>query len=191
VIDLTLVTPTIPERSDLLAQLGDAVAAQTVPPACWSVLTDHAHEGPVALRNRMVDVAETTWVHPIDDDDLIDPDHLETLAQHLTDDVDIVYSWCRVESADLAPEAFCAPLDHALTSLRHQNFIPNAAAIRRDVWLDLGGQREGAWAEDWDMWLRARHAGARFHCIERTTWTYRLSGDWEHYSTTPEGDAWR
>lgn len=169
---LTFVTPTVGRST--IAELAQSIRAQTTP-VVWSVLDDTEREGPAALRNRMVEDATTEWVNPIDDDDLLDPEYAAVVGQFLTGEFDIVYAWCRVEGR-WSPDVFQHPMD--LDRLRYENLIPNCAAIRRDLWLGLGGQRSIDF-EDWDFWLRARHVGARFHCIDQPLWTIRM-GDWDH-----------
>lgn len=172
--DLTFITPTVGRST--LEELAQCIRAQTVPVE-WSLLTDTDREGPAALRNRMVRDATTEWVNPIDDDDLLDPEYAGVISQFLTREHDIVYAWCTVEGR-WEPDTFQHPADHAVGRLRYENLIPNCAAIRRDLWLEIGGQRDGEF-EDWDFWLRARHVGARFHCVEQPMWTVRM-GDWQH-----------
>lgn len=178
-IDLTVITVTIPERAQLLAELGDAIDAQTVQPE-WAVELDIDGDGPVPQLNRLVEAVDTEWVFRCDDDDLLDRHHFETLAPHLTDDYDVVYSWPRIipETDDFSTDGL--QLVRPLASLREQNFIASAAAVRRSVWLELGGVRDVP-EEDADFWVRAHEAGARFRCIPQVTWTYRL-GDWPHRS---------
>jgi hypothetical protein len=71
--------------------------------------------------------------------------------------------------------------------LRSRNYIPATALVRRSLWQHVGGWLEGGWglgnglrdaelAEDWDFWLRALDARARFLCIPEVTWTYRYHG---------------
>lgn len=182
-IDLTVITVTIPERALMLAELGAAMEAQTLRPE-WMIEVDEAGTGPVENLNRLVDRCDTDWVHRVDDDDLIDPHHFETLAPYLTDDHDIVYTWPRIDPPTDDFTADGLQLIRPLASLQDQNFIASAAAVRRSLWRDLGGLRNVP-EEDADFWVRAYKAGARFRCIPQVTWTYRL-GDWPHRSDREE-----
>ena len=171
---ITFITPTVGRST--LSELAGCINRQTEP-AEWSTMYDEHREGPAVLRNRMVEAATTEWVNPIDDDDLLDPEYVGVISQFLTDEHDIVYAWSKVEGR-WEPDVFQHPAEHALDRLRYENLIPNCAAIRRDLWLGIGGQR-GIDFEDWDFWLRAQHAGARYHCVEQPLWTIRMGG-WQH-----------
>ncbi len=178
-MDVTVVTPTIPERAPQLAELRASIEAQTVRPAAWVCGLDVQRVGPGPIVNDLIAEADTEWVIRVDDDDLLDPNFFETLAPHLTADADIVYPWCRVENGPIPDWAFQVPFDAEW--LMFENFIPCTAAIRRDVFIDLGGYREPPDTphEDWDLWRRALQSGARFLCVPTVTWTYRF-GDWDH-----------
>ena len=180
-IDLTVITCTIPERAQMLAQLAAALDAQTVRPE-WMIEIDDSGHGPVPNLNSLVDRADTEWVFRLDDDDLVDPEHFEILSAHLTDDFDVVYSWPRIDPtpADGRFTEDGLQVVFPLASLEERNFIASAAAVRRSLWVELGGLSNVP-EEDADFWVRAWRAGARFRCIPQVTWTYRL-GDWPHRS---------
>lgn len=177
---LTVITATIPERAALLGELAGSLAAQT----ChfpWHVGWDTGHGTPVPVLNRLAADVTTDWVFRCDDDDLFDPHHFEVIAEALDDDVDIVWTWCRVDGR-FVNDAFQQPFDPA--RLRDENFIPSAAAVRTSLWAALDGLRDDGPTEheDWDFWLRALDAGATFRLVPEVTWTYRLGRDWPHRS---------
>jgi GT2 family glycosyltransferase len=180
--DLTVVTSTIPERADMLAELAGCMQRQTVAPDAWLVHVDETREGPAACLNRLVAAADTEWVFRADDDDLFDDDHFETIIDHLGDDVDFVYSWPRCEPGGWIGERGLQVV-HPIKTLRVVNWIASAAAVRRSTWLDLGGLNEDPEVlnEDHDFIARLVDAGARFRLAPAITWTYRL-GDWPHRS---------
>lgn len=177
-IDLTVITATIPERALMLAEVAACLDAQNERPE-WLIEVDEDGDGPVPHLNRLADKVDTDWLFRLDDDDLIDPDHFEILADYLTDDYDIVYSWPRVVPA--GPDgANWLQVVMPLPTLEGRNFIASAAAVRVSMWRELGGLRDVV-DEDHDFWIRAWRAGARFRCVPRVTWTYRM-GDWPHRS---------
>jgi len=178
VIDLTVVTATLPERLDMLHELRQCIATQTERPR-WIVHTDHDRRGPARVINDLVDEVETTWLFRCDDDDLFDVDHFATIGEHLDDGADIVWSWPRVDPPGWIGETGLQ-VNMPLDFLERFNWIPSAAAVRVSLWRDLGGYLP-VHNEDHDLWLRAHRAGARFRLIPRATWTYRL-GDWPHLS---------
>lgn len=185
--NLTVIVPTIPERSALLAEAVASLEAQTHP-VQWLVGEDKDHHGPIATVNALAGSVTTDWLFRLDDDDLVDPDHFAVLDPWLDGDADIVYSWCRIEGGndEHPPEQFQVRLqaEFGWEHLREANWIPASAAIRTDLWHELGGYRESDWTEheDWDFWVRALDAGARFRCVPAVTWTYRMNTEWEHRS---------
>lgn len=173
---VTVVTPSMPERRDFLVEANHSVSTQTVPYRHLVKVTQKRPGEFVRLTNELVQQVDTDWWVLLCDDDLLDPDHLETLSQHFPDH-EIVYSWARVEGA---PFSWHTPFN--AEQLRQGNYIPgSAAAIRTDLWRELGGYQNIV-MEDWDFWVRALNHGARFHCVERCTWTHRYSPAWPHHS---------
>lgn len=182
-IDLTVITVTIPERAQMVAELASALDAQTEP-VQWALDVDDIGDGPVRYLNDLVESIDSEWLFRLDDDDLVDPTHFETIAPHLCAENDIVYTWPRVVPSDDVFAETELQLVRPLGSLEKVNFIASAAAVRRSLWVDLGGLRDVP-EEDHDFWLRAWRAGARFRCIPKVTWTYRR-GPWPHRSDRRE-----
>lgn len=176
-IDLTVVTATLPERVDMLHELRQSLAVQTVRPR-WVVATDWHRVGPARIINELAGDVDTTWLFRCDDDDLFDPTHFETIAANLSDDVDIVYSWPRVDPPGHLERPDVLQRIYPLKTLRDANWIASAAAVRVSLWRQLGGYAD-VHNEDHDLWVRAYDAGARFRCVPEVTWTYRL-GNWPH-----------
>lgn len=176
-IDITAITATIPERAGLLHELRQSIATQTMRPP-WLVRTDSARRGPAQVLNELVAETDTGWVFRCDDDDLFDPDHFAVISEHLTADYDIVYTWPRCVPAGHLGDERALQRVYPLKTLMDANWITSAAAVRVSLWEQLGGLRDTR-NEDHDFWKRAYLAGARFRCIPKVTWTYRL-GDWPH-----------
>jgi glycosyltransferase involved in cell wall biosynthesis len=179
-MDLAVVTTTLPERADMLAELAACMEAQTLQPADWLVHVDEDREGPATCINRLVERTDTEWIFRCDDDDLFDPEHFETLSEGLDGTADIVYTWPRITPPGWLGERGLQHI-HPIATLRHVNWIASALAMRRSLWDDLGGYADGPLNEDHDLIIRAVDAGARFRCIPKVTWTYRL-GPWPHRS---------
>lgn len=169
-----VVTCAIPERLGMLAENIASVRAQTLQPAGHFIGIDYARDGCVKNLNRLVSAALTAgcqWIAQLADDDLMDSNHLETLVAS-AQDADIVYTWCRIEGRDWNPNRlFDANL------LRQGNYIPATSIVSAELVRRLGGWQPGQHGfEDWDFWLRALDAGARFVCVPTITWTYRFHG---------------
>jgi glycosyltransferase involved in cell wall biosynthesis len=171
-ISVSVITPTLPGRERWLSEAVASVEAQATPPLQHLVLCDEGEEGPALTRNRLAEQAAGEWILPLDDDDLLDVDHLEALSPYLGGDV--VYSWCRVEGR---PGWSPNRLFHE-RSLRLYNFIPVTALIKRSSFLGLGGFRDvGDGSEVHDLWLRGLDAGWEFRCVPEVLWTLRVMDD--------------
>lgn len=168
---VTVVTPSLPERSQLLERCRESVSAQTIP--CEHLVhVDEQRLGPQAARNTLAKQATTEWLLLLDDDDTIDPNCAQTLLDR-AGDADIVYPWCRT-SGDNQIRWIVNKL-HNPASLFKLNYIPNTVLIRRDTWLMLGGNRQ-VQMEDWDLWKRAHLHGCKIKCVPEVLWTYQFHG---------------
>jgi len=148
-----------------------SVAVQTLPAAHHLVLIDHGM-GPARARNQILNVCRTEWVAFLDDDDLLDPDHLEVLSGG-TADVRIPY--CRLEGDTIPKKFYNQPYDRA--KLRDHGIFPITVLARYQAVMDAGGFRpEDRW-EDWSLWNRMADNGATFEVTPQVTWTYRLGHD--------------
>ena len=163
-----MLTPTLPERVKLLQQCTRSVEAQTVK-VTQLVSLDRERLGPQLVRNRLALQAETEWLLPLDDDDLLDPDCVEVLLER-SEDADIVYPFCRMDGRS---DGWCPNRLFNAKRLFRLNFIPNTALVRTDLFRLLGGYRK-VQLEDWDLWQRAFLHGARFRCVPEVLWSYRF-----------------
>lgn len=179
---IAVLTATLPERSSLLDECRASVAAQSF--ECEHLVgVDETREGPAATRNRLAAASDADWFLPLDDDDLLDPDCVERLAE-ASHGADVVYPWCRVQDAP-GLEPWCPNRRFNADTLLLYNYIPVAALIRAELWRDLGGMPEGVQVEDWRMWRRCLAAGARFRSLDEVLWTYRrgLAGSRNQWAT--------
>lgn len=171
---IIVATCSLPERAAFRAECIESIRVQTLEPIAHLVAVDYERVGPAVMLNRMLPTmiaSGAEWVAQLADDDLADPHHLKTLA-NASHDADIVYSYCRVEGRSFNPNrAFDAD------ALRASNYIPATTLIRASLCAELGWREDSAHGfEDWDFWLRALDAGARFACVPEVTWTYRFHG---------------
>lgn len=167
--EVTIVTASLPQRRTLLAEAMATVNAQTVPVA--HLVGVDAGSGVAEVRNRLVATAGTEWVAFLDDDDLLDPDHVEILLEH-SDQADVVISHCRFDGPEL-PAGYCnRPFDRA--ELRKHGIFPITVLARRQAVLGAGGFALKGW-DDWVLWNAMADAGCRFEVVPRVTWTYRTA----------------
>lgn len=167
--DLTVITPTIDGREELLADCIASVLDQTVF-VQHLIGLDVDKEGPAVARNRLVDQVETDWVLFLDDDDVIDPDFIETVQPHFKTS-DLVYTWCRKNFDYPTDLPFDGP------ALRERNVIPVTVCLRVDAFRAVGGFSPDVAHEDWSLWLKLLDIGARFTCVPEHKWEYRRSDE--------------
>ena len=168
---VTILTAGLPHRAGLLAEANASVAAQTVGTA--HLIGVDAGQGVAAVRNQLLAAATTEWVGFLDDDDLLDPHHVETLLAHSAG-ADVVIPHCRFDGPPLPPQ-FCNRT-FTRSDLRRHGVFPITVLARRQAVLAAGAFRaEDQW-EDWALWNRMADAGARFTVVPETTWTYRTAG---------------
>jgi hypothetical protein len=172
-----VITPTIPERVDLCSEAMKSVAKQTI--ACTHhVWLDALREGPAVCRNRIMRLTACEVVAFLDDDDLLDPDHLELLVGALAEeDADLAFSWYRKHGSTPETERIDEWDDYAYgVMLGGRNLIPVTVAARREQVLAAGGFGQERY-EDYALWMRMLRRGCRFVVVPRETWTYRMFGD--------------
>lgn len=176
---VTVITPTIPSRHELLAEAAMSVHRQTLAGVTHSILLDAHGDGPAATRNELLRTVRTPYVAFLDDDDLLEPEHLEVLLDRLElSDASVAYSYCNV----IGPAAVSVPRpprDGDVWRLmeRGRNVIPITVLARTDA-IRAGGcfYSEDRY-EDYALWMRLRALGHDFALEPRVTWTYRMLGE--------------
>lgn len=182
--------PTIPPRDWMLQRAVESVKAQHRPPEVISIACDTERAGAAVNRNNAWRPLDTDWIAFLDDDDEFHPHHLRFLldAQEASG-ADLVWPWFSVVGGtDPFPEHRGRQWDPADP---HQ--IPITVLIRRELLEDVGGfvnQLDGPTdpagnriGEDYDLWLRASAAGAKFFHIPDISWT------WHHHRTFNGGNT--
>jgi len=176
--EVTVITPSLPDRSHLREEAIRSVAIQTIPAADHLVGIDHQRIGGWRMRNLLASAVDTKWTQILDDDDLLLPNHIETMLDLASGGADVIYSPAQVigdQHFDLNDQPFDAQL------LRSTSIVSHVAMVRTELVLDLGGW-DAVKGYDWRFWIKALDAGARFARAEDRTWIYRLTPDWVHES---------
>lgn len=179
---ITVVTSTVETRAVQLAELAASIANQSIPPTEWLIHWDVERRGVAACINALVERANTEWVFPMGDDDLFMPHHFDTLTMHLSADADVVWTLPSVPGRRELEAVVSRQFNPDVMDDHNQICAP--AAVRRSLWLELGGYRDVP-TEDWDLWRRALAAGARFRQVMVQTWVYRCDDSWPHRSNGP------
>ena len=162
---VSVLTPTIIQRTCLLRECEASVAAQTVRDFEHLVLLDKNGEGCAVTMNRLARRAKGEWLLPLADDDLLLPGCLEALLAR-SGSGDIIY----------APPLVTGNEDR-WWFFQEPPVIPSFALIRKQLWDDLGGYDETLKREeDRNLWVAALDAGARFVRVDEPCWVYRQHG---------------
>lgn len=172
-----VITPTIEGREELLAECCESVKMQTIG-VRQHVICDSTRVGPAVCRNVILEHLDAEWVAFLDDDDLMDEDHLETLAAAINGhDADLAFSWYRTVGATPSTERVRRWDDYAYgVMLGGRNLIPVTVLARREALVEAGGFRNEDRYEDYSLWMRMLRNGARVAAVSRETWTYRMLG---------------
>jgi glycosyltransferase involved in cell wall biosynthesis len=175
---VSVITPSLPGRIAELAECMQAVAAQTVP-VVHLIRPDIDRVGPAVIRAELLDEAVTDLVAFCDDDDLLDPDHIETLAKAIdAAGAELAWSWHRTEPRhSVRTPRPRSVADAVKIMLAGRNVIPVTVVARRSAILEAGGFQPMDRFEDYALWLRMLDAGHRFAYVRRETWTYRFLGE--------------
>lgn len=199
--EITVVIPSIPPRREQLQRAIASVTAQTHPATAVVIEIDNQHEGAAITRHRGLEKVTTEWVAFLDDDDELDPFHLDVLvaaaAGHQAD-----YLWSRFRigypdgrtvdgPAPLGAGTFDQwnddqPAQTTITTMVRTELalrVGGFAGFTDDESKQIDGQRFG---EDFDFTLRCRAAGAVFRHAPVVTWV------WHHHgrNTSGRGDRW-
>lgn len=178
---ITVVIPTIPPRPACYMEAVGSAWLNTLKPIGISTAIDVNGDGAAVTRNRAlmaVRASDSPWVAFLDDDDLMDPDHLEKLMRHAEETgADFVYSWFRAEGfKDPFPES------HYLNEFDPNNPIETTITtlVRTELAQEVGfhpiPERKFNSGEDFNFVLGCIKAGAKIsHLVDRT-WTYRMHG---------------
>lgn len=170
---VTVITPTIPERSNLLADAIDSVAAQQIQANGHLIGVDSSRQGPSYIRNKLSKSVDTEWIAFLDDDDILYNNHI-SVASQAKDHSDIIYTWCTSVGRDnFNPNSYF----DAERLMNAGNYIPVTTFVRTAAFFAVGGFDLEARFEDWDLWKRLYTNGYRFTCIPVITWSYRFLGN--------------
>jgi cellulose synthase/poly-beta-1,6-N-acetylglucosamine synthase-like glycosyltransferase len=162
---ITVLTPTVSGREDLLRECRESVAGLGL--RHYAMVDSHG-EGPAAVRNLMLQHIDTDWVLFLDDDDVLFPNYLDAVTPHLAD-ADVVYTaWQLSGATDPVPYPRFDP-----GLLRQHNIIPVTACVRTEKLREVGGFPTDAKLEDHALWLKLLDAGARFIYSPVIAWHYR------------------
>lgn len=129
----------------------------------------HRHGETLAqARNACAGLAETAFLIFLDADDELDPGYVEAMAAGTADlrapsILQVREYQCGREVGPFMPQVGGRKHHHQCTAecLREGNWLVVGAAVRRRLFLEVGGFPEGIdWSEDWACWAKCWKAGA-------------------------------
>jgi glycosyltransferase involved in cell wall biosynthesis len=139
-----------------------------------------------ASRNFGVQQATSEWIAFIDADDLWEPTKLERQMQDLfrhagadvsyTAHVRFSQEGETIRFRGSAPPRFAPAKNIRKALFGSATFLTSSAIIRRSTFLALGGFNNQRIGEDWDLWLRLLHGGAKFVSCSEPLLLYRIHG---------------
>ena len=150
-------------------------------------MVDSQSRGIVAALNRGLQLARTDLIARMDADDIMLAQRLKLQYRYLCDhpDTALVASqaelfptqdikagyqeYMRWQNACLSHEDICHEM-YVESPLAHPSVM-----YRKSVVCDLGWYKEGAFPEDYELWLRMFHSGCRFHKLAQVHIQWRES----------------
>ena len=197
-IPVTVCTPTIPPRGELLARAIRSVAGQTVKPEAHLIMVDVHKEGAPVMFDKAIAQSTSEWVAILADDDELLPHHLETLWDLVTKEkADIGFTHFRYSGLNDAGhlERFRGlPFDN-----ENPRQMTGVFMAKRQLLLDVGGHSVGfdpfsyerdaqgnRIGEDFMIVKRLAQAGAKFAVSPEITWIYHTG----HSNTLGMPNAW-
>jgi len=194
--------PSIPPRREYLRLAVCSALNQSRQPNEVSVVVDHVGVGAASNRNVAWRNTTSEWIAFLDDDDVMYPQHIETLLEH-SEGADLVYPWFDLPTGEdplrvLRNGELVNPLgvpfgeEQAAYVRDHGNFIPVTVLVRRELLAEIDGFPQpgsARWGhetcEDWGCWQDLLRAGARFRHAPFRTW------EWRWHGLNTSGRPWR
>lgn len=175
--------PSIPPRTKQLFRALSSVSKQTHPVSEISVAFDVDKEGAGPTRNRALQGITSEWTCFLDDDDEVNPDHVEKiLACALENDADVVYPWFTVVGGtDPFPKHFGKPWDPESPRIFPITVIGRTELLQQ---AEFPAPRwgEADWTgDDYPFWLKVQQLGAKIHHLPERTWK------WHHNTGNTSG----
>jgi hypothetical protein len=199
VIPVTVITPTIPTRGELLGRAIESVMAQTVKPVAHVVLPDIYRRGAASMLDQCLRTAQSEWVAVLADDDEFLPHHLETLWNLLDETgADVAYShfkYSHLQDAAHLERFRGQPFDY-----ENPRQMTGVYMGRRQLLLDIGGHQSLSFdadsyerdeqgnriGEDYYLAKRLAHEKIPVAVTGEVTWIYHTG----HKQTLGMPSAW-
>ena len=167
--DVTVITPAIITRLDMLMQCIKSVNEQDLKPVDHIIYLDHNRHGTMYAVNYLINSVKTPYTQFLSDDNYFYPNHIKELLSVAKDtNADVVYSYPKVTGRDIN---FDVPF--SANELRKRNFI-SEPLCRTSALKEANGFMKNTGAEDWMLYLRMLNNGCKFVHVPKHTWCFRF-----------------
>lgn len=174
-MNISVITPSLPSRRDLLARAMASVATQKRKPIEHLIGVDHVLRGPAIIRNELITAASGDWLAFLDDDDMFGLEHLDILGNAAANSqADVIIPYCLFEGPPLQRGYCNRPFD--ARALQTHGIFPITVLARKAAVEAVGCFPIAARYEDWELWNLMLRNKARFYVVPVRTWTYRTLG---------------
>jgi glycosyltransferase involved in cell wall biosynthesis len=163
----------------------DRIAAETA----WKIWGDESRKrkidflmvfseksGPAAVRNLAILNATSTIILPVDSDDCIAEDYVQSILKlYELDSLNTGIVYGKSELFGDAKGEWALP-EYSLEKIVIENCIYATAGFRKEDWKRVGGYDEELiyGQEDWDFWLKIIGIGRTVQFIDKTVFYYRI-----------------
>ena len=151
----------------MLVECINSVAQQTVLPKEHLIMVDYQYRGVQYVVNSLAEKIKTVWVQILSDDDLLLPEHLETVM-NAREGYDLIYTYPIVQGRDMDLDI---PFSEA--KLRTRNFI-NCPLIKAKWLKKFKLNKEDGCLCDWKLYLNMLDEGCKFKSVPKHTWIFRF-----------------
>ena len=133
-----------------------------------------------AARNSGIAMSKGTFILPLDSDDILHEDYLNTIIPYFEQNIHLeVVSCYRMFFSDHIEDTFYEhkPFGKDYHSLLFENILMPSSVYKKSSWERVGGYDESMRKgfEDWEFWISILKDGGEFKVIERSLFYYRKS----------------
>jgi GT2 family glycosyltransferase len=152
----------------------DLAVTRAVPSAmAQDVPVVHVHNSTGAnatlhqARNRALELVHTEWVIHLDADDELEPGYVDAMRAGTADVRAPIVRYLHTTGREHLWSPRVAGHTHQCDAecLVAGNWLIIGSMVRTQMVRRVGGWRDFAWSEDWDLWLRCHLAGATIESI--------------------------
>lgn len=162
---------------------GQAILAQNPSAPAIRVLR-RSGQRQAKSRNFAATQTECEWIAFLDHDDIWEPNKLQRQVEELSrTGADLCYTSLVTfeqvgDTVDVRETPRVPPADSIRKALYHSTtFLPSSVLVRRSAFVKSGGfNTKFTVAEDWELWLRLLHTGAKFAACEEPLVRFRIHG---------------